>query len=422
MDEEKDKPLPPLRADVDTIPVELEGRPAFVLHDQEGIAKEVLALSPEGMALAAFLDGRRTAEQVRAELAERLKVVLSEAKVREIAARIGKAGFLETADVRAERKRLLDEFFSSPVRRMALKGAYPENLLELASYLGKFLRDGKGPGKPLAESPSVPLPPIGLVCPHIDLERGGPAYAWSYQALSESPPPDLIVAVGVAHVSPNSPWVMTRKDYETPYGPMRASPELCEDIRNGLWYDPADDEWVHRSEHSLEYQALWLKSLWRDKTPPWAPILTSSFERFCSDKPPSSIPAMEEAFLKIGAMLSERAKSRRILVLAAVDLAHVGPKFGDALEPDAELGRKIEAEDRGSLEKAMALDADGFYLSGVGQGGWRKLCGLSALYTSLRWIKALGGAKAAGTLLSYGQAPDPMGGIVSFSSAVFRKG
>jgi AmmeMemoRadiSam system protein B len=215
---------------------------------------------------------------------------------------------------------------------------------------------------------------------------------------------------------------MTRKDYETPYGPMQTGPDLYEDIRNQLWYDPADDEWVHRKEHSLEYQALWLKFLWREKTPPWVPILTSSFERFSSDKAPSSVATVEDALTKIGAKLAERAKSQRILVLAAVDLAHVGPKFGDDLEPNQELGDKIEAADRKTLERATALDADGFYLSGIGEGGWRKLCGLSALYTSLRWIKALSGGKPAeGTLLSYGQAPDPMGGIVSFASAVFRK-
>jgi len=393
-----------------------------VLHDQEGIAKEVLALSPAGMALAALLDGRRTAETLQAELSKRMKVVLSAAKIRELVEQLEKGRFLETADVQGERKRILDEFFSSPVRKAVLKGAYPENQLELAAHLGKFLRDGKGPGKQLAESPSILVPPIGLMCPHIDLDRGGPAYAWSYQALSESPPPDLIVAVGVAHASPNSPWVMTRKDYETPYGPMQTGPDLYEDIRNQLWYDPRDDEWVHRKEHSLEYQALWLKFLWREKTPPWVPILTSSFERFSSDKAPSSVATVEDALTKIGAKLAERAKSQRILVLAAVDLAHVGPKFGDDLEPNQELGDKIEAADRKTLERATALDADGFYLSGIGEGGWRKLCGLSALYTSLRWIKALSGEKPAeGTLLSYGQAPDPMGGIVSFASAVFRK-
>jgi len=414
-----DAPIPPLRPDVDLFPAEIEGKPAYVLHDQEGIAKDVVALSPGGAALASLFDGKLSAEQLVGELKRRMKVSIQAEKIREIAESLEKGGFLETPGVRAERKRILDEFMASPVRKSMLKGAgFPEDRLELADYLGKQLKHPKGPGQPLAESPSLAIPPVGLVVPHIDLDRGGPAYAWSYRALSEAPPPDLIVALGVAHRSPDSPWVLTRKDYETPCGPMKTDPALYDAVRERLWYDPAVDEWCHRKEHSLEYQALWLKFLWREKTPPWLPILVSSFERFSPDKAPSGVETIEKALSAVGGMLAQRAKTQRILILAGVDLAHVGPKFGDDLELGPELEKKIEAEDRKSLADALSLDADAFYLSCVGEGAWRKVCGNSALYTALRWMKALG-AKPGG-LLSYGQAPDPMGGIVSYASAVFR--
>jgi len=105
-------------------------------------------------------------------------------------------------------------------------------------------------------------------------------------------------------------------------------------------------------------------------------------------------------------------------VLAGVDLAHVGPHFGDELKLGPEVEKKVEAEDRASMEHALKLDADPFYLSVVADGHWRKVCGLSALYTSVRWLKALG-AKP-GELLTYGQAPDPRGGLVSFAGAIYR--
>ena len=211
---------------------------------------------------------------------------------------------------------------------------------------------------------------------------------------------------------------------------MTVSAELYDELAGALWYDPLDDEWAHRREHSLEFQALWLKFLWRDKTPPWVPILCSSFERFCPDKAPSSVPTVEdvvyvwpykEFIRKIGRTLARRGKTQRILILAGVDLAHVGPRFADDMELGPETEKKIEAEDRKSLEHAMALDADRFYLSVVEGGHWRKVCGLSALYTGLRWIKALNGEQPAkGELLTYGQAPDPLGGVVSFAAGVFR--
>src|ERR1019366_5722870 len=100
---------------------------------------------------------------------------------------------------------------------------------------------------------------------------------------------------------------------------MAVSGELYDEIAGALWYDPRADEWVHRKEHSLEFQALWLKFLWRDKTPPWVPILCSSFERFCPDKPPSSVATIDAALRKIGEGLARRAKTQRILILAGVD-------------------------------------------------------------------------------------------------------
>ena len=108
------------------------------------------------------------------------------------------------------------------------------------------------------------------------------------------------------------------------------------------------------------------------------------------------------------------------MVLAGVDLSHVGPRFGDEGEITPELEKSIEAEDRKSLERAVNLDADEFYMSVVADGHWRRVCGLSALYTALRLIGSLTpDGSRPGKLLTYGQSPDPMGGIVSYAGAIF---
>jgi len=164
---------------------------------------------------------------------------------------------------------------------------------------------------------------------------------------------------------------------------------------------------------------VWLKYLWREKAPKWIPILVSSFERFSPDEAPSKIPTIEKAIKDLGEVLkSEIAKGRTVMILNGIDLAHVGLRFGDDLEITPELEKKIEAEDRKSLVDALSLDADGFYKSVVADEHWRKVCGLSALYTGLRLMKAIGATKP-GQLLTYGQAPDPAGGLVSFASAIY---
>jgi AmmeMemoRadiSam system protein B len=188
-----------------------------------------------------------------------------------------------------------------------------------------------------------------------------------------------------------------------------------------LWYDPRDEEWIHRDEHSLELQAVWLRYLWRDKTPPWVPILVSSFERFATEQPPSKVETVEGALRKMGESLRRRAqKGERIMVLAGVDLSHVGPRFGDPEDVTSEAKKLVEKKDRAALEHALHLKADDFYLSVASDGNKRKVCGLSALYTALRLIKALAGdAPGEGKLLAYDQAEDPAGGVVSFAGAVF---
>lgn len=409
-------PIPPLRRDLDIMPVTHEGRELLLVSDMLGLRDDSVAVSPAVIMIASLFDGRKTVNDIRAHLAGE-KVILSEAELLDMVSQLRKLGLLETEEAAEARRKSLDDFAKSGVRRFsAQRRGLPESPLEFGAFLGKFYAPPEGPGDPAADG-GLPSP-LGLVSPHIDLFRGGPQYAWAYRELAGRRPPDVVVALGVAHMSPDSPWIMTRKSYETPLGPVEVDAELYDAVRQKLWYDPLADEWVHAKEHSLEFQALWLKHTWRSETPKWLPILCSGYERFCQDRPPSSIPTIEKAITEIGALLAGlSARGKRVMVLAGIDLAHVGRRFGDEVDMDEAWQKKIEAADRAALERALALDADPFFLAGVGDGAWRKVCGLSALYTSLRWIKALGGQ--TGRLLSYAQAPDPAGGIVSFTSAVF---
>lgn len=422
MDNLLNQPFPPLRQDLEMMPATKDGQPLIVLSDVLGLDLQSVVVSPPVVMVASLFDGKKKAADIRAELVQQ-KIILTEAEIQNIADQLNQFGLLETTKTQELRRERLDRFQKSPVRHfIPAQRGLPENQLDFSMLLGKFYEDPKGPG-PVISMKDFTAPPLGVVAPHIDFFRGGPLYAWSYGELAKRQPPDLIVSLGVAHLSPRSPWVMTKKSYATPYGPVEVDESLYEDIRRKLWYDPLEEEWVHAKEHSLEFQALWLKYIWRDKTPKWVPLLCSSFERYAQDKSPASVESVEKALTDIGALLAERAKKgQRIMILAGVDLAHVGPKFGDDMEVTDELKKKIEDLDRASLENALKLDSDKFFLAGVGDGAWRKVCGLSALYTSLRWMKALNNdSPLQGKLLAYDQQPDPAGGIVSFCSAIYDK-
>jgi len=416
-------PLPPLKAGIEAVQIEHEGQQMVMLRDQEGLNPNSIAITMAGFLIAMMLDGQNTVSDVQTLFSKNTGALIKPEEIQTLVSQFEKADLLETEALQKKRQLVLKQFADNPNRpAVHVNTGYPENTLDLAAMLGKFFQDPKGPGKQVPSAPTEPAP-LALFAPHIDFHRGGPAYAWAYQALGSCRPPDLIVGLGVAHMSPNSPWVMTQKNYETPYGAVPYSKELYADFQSALWYDASVDQWAHRTEHSLEFQALWLKYLWRDKTPAWLPILCSSFDRFCPDRAPSTVPAIEDGINKIGEKLKARqAAGQKILILAGVDLAHVGPRFGDEEKLGPELEKRVEEEDRKSLELALKGDADAMYLSVVKGGHWRKWCGLSAIYTALRLMKILSPEKLEGKLLTYGQAPDPMGGLVSFTSVIFPRG
>ena len=414
-------PIPPLRADLELNPFEHEGQPMFMLSDMTGLSQESVAVPAAVVFVASLFDGKRTTAEIRRELVQH-QVEVTEEEISSLADEMKKHGLLETPDAQAKRIQALEDFRRSSARPFHAEArGLSKDPIEFGRFLNQFFKHPQGPGElPSATAPKDP--PLGLVAPHIDFFRGGPLYAWAYGELAKCRPPDVIVAFGVAHMSPRSPWVPTLKAYETPYGPMEVDADLYQEIKAALWYDPLEEEWVHAKEHSLEFQALWLKHTWMKDTPKWVPILTSAFENFCDQSAPSTVQSIEQGIQKIAQILNaRRKKGQKVMILAGVDLAHVGKRFGDDFDIDENWKKRIEQADRDSLEQALNLEADAFFLAGAGQNEWRKVCGLSALYTSLRLIKALGnGTPPKGRLLGYDQQPDPAGGIVSFTSAIFQ--
>ncbi len=100
-------------------------------------------------------------------------------------------------------------------------------------------------------------------------------------------------------------------------------------------------------------------------------------------------------------------------LVAGVDLAHVGPRFGDA-EPNTPASlREVEAADRVMLQAVTDGDHARFYAGIAADGDSRRICGLSPIYTFLRVL-----AGAPGRLIRYTQWPDAEG-AVTFCAAAF---
>jgi hypothetical protein len=398
-------PLPPFRTTLKIVPVKQEDREVFVALDhQEQLFEHQIALPPMAFVVACLLDGRREVADVRRAILEQLKVDVGEQEIQDVVRDLEHHYLLESARTRARRREFDDAFRQAPSRAARFVPGTPE---EVRARLAGFYSVEAGAGTPAAPREE---PLSGILAPHIDFQRGGTCYTHAYRQLAERSRADVYVILGVAHLSPPNPFVFTRKTYETPLGPAPVDLDFVAAVEKRLGPRIFEHEGVHRTEHSAEFQAVFLKHARPDADFTVVPILCSAFEQWCRDASPSTAPEIEDG---IGA-LREAAAGRKICWVAGVDFSHVGPAFGDDVEVDQKLVDWMMSGDTRGLQTCAEGNAEAFWNSVVSDGNRRHVCGLSATYAALRLLDG-----SAGRVHKYGFAPDPAGGLVSFAGMSF---
>jgi AmmeMemoRadiSam system protein B len=238
-----------------------------------------------------------------------------------------------------------------------------------------------------------------ILAPHIDFHRGAPVYADAYLPLWRSAATyDLVVVFGTDHHGHAEPFSLTRQSYATPLGTVLTDVGLVDDLTGELGEGHFVEELNHRREHSIEFQAVWLRHLFGEACPPLLPVLCGPFAQATRN----GLPTLRPEVRRFLTALERRIAHRRVLVVAGADLAHVGPRFGD----DAPFGPReraeVEAADRVALRQAAAGDAEGFFAAIMGEGDRFRVCGTSPITAAL----ALAGGRPRGlTMPTYTQCP-----------------
>jgi len=400
-------PHPAFRPTLKVIPHKHEGKDVFVVLDpQEQLFDHQVVLPPLAFVVASLLDGRRDTAAVQAEIKAQLKVDVTPEEIESVVRDLDRYLLLESAPVHAKRREAADAFAAFPSRPLQFVDGTAD---EVSTRLGDFYRNEGGSGT-IGAAREEPL--AGILAPHIDFNRGGLCYTFAYKELAERSNADLYVILGVAHLSPPNPFVVTAKDYETPFGAVRTDREAVAALEKRLGKRIYDYEAVHRTEHSAEFQAVFLKHARPKADFSVLPILCSAFEQWCGGSSPSTAGAVDDV---LGA-LREIASGRKVCVIAGVDFAHVGPVFGDDVKVDQKLIEWMMEGDTKGLKVISEGNAEGFWNSVTADGNRRHVCGLSATYAALRLM-----GDVEGKILKYGFAPDPGGGLVSFASMSFQQ-
>ena len=405
------EPTPPRLRAIEAFPVEHQGERYIALRDPAGYAPSVVMLPVGLLGIVALFDGEHPVVDIQAEIMRRHGELISAEQIETLAATLDEHGFLDSPAFGRRRHAIDRAFLDAPSRAAGhAGGAYAAEPAALRAMIDGFFTAPAGPG-PIGDFRGGGV--RGLVAPHIDFHRGGPAYAWAYRDLAERGDADVFVVFGTCHAGMADPFALTRKDYDTPLGAARVDRDLVEALAARARQDCFASEGAHRNEHSIEFQAVLLQYLYGGRREiRMVPVLTSfvheALARGQRAEDDRRVPAFLDALLDTVA-----ASGRRVAFIAGADLAHVGPRFGDA-EPVSRDGlATIDREDRAMLEAVEAGDAEAFFESVRRDGDRRRICGLSPIYTLLRVL-----GRARGTLRTYGQWPDPEG-VVSFASLVF---
>lgn len=401
---------------IEAIPARKGNEQLFILRDPEGFSERTIALSERGMFIAALFDGTRTVRDVQAAYVRRFGDIVAAADIENIAEELDNAMFLESERFRNAIEAEIRNYMESPIRPARHAGtAYPPDMLSLDEML-------KVCGEEKTKIHSAEGILTGIISPHIDMNRGRNCYSALYGSLSESKAAnevETVVIFGTCHFPMRSKFALTEKSFDTPMGIVETDGDAVERIKAYMNMENNGYEIAHKNEHSIEIQLPLLIWLFggsdRFKI---VPVLCEGFaemiSRSESPKDDSEIEAMTEAVREI----FESRKKGSVMVVAAADLAHVGPQFGDGKALNQSMIDIVEVKDRRSVEFACRLDAEAFYEEIMIEADARHVCGLPPIYMALESMPK--GSK--GELVCYDKWIDESGnGAVTFAGAVFTK-
>jgi MEMO1 family protein len=401
---------PPLRA-VEAFEIEQDGQPMILIRDPEQLCPQALLLPLPLYLIMSLLDGERDGAAIQSLIRQATQgQIIPVAQIDEIVRQFDELFLLANPRAAARHREMEQEFAARLTRPAAHAGqSYPADETACRRLFDGFFdgltrRDG---GQPR---------PRGLIVPHIDLRLGGPCLARGLATLDADHPPRLCVVLGVAHQGSKNLFTLTDKSFETPLGLFRTDRRAAERLRELYGAARLDGEYSHRLEHSVEFQAVALRYLYSSPQDEVAmlPIL-------CGALPEVQIPGsgsplrrseVAEFVEALRRLLGEY--ENEVVLIASVDLSHVGRKFGDPDGITKQRAHEVEAADRAMLDRIGQGAPEAFLECFQSDGNIRNVDAVTAVYVMMQ---VLGPSRVE--LLDYRQwHEEETDSMVSFASMV----
>lgn len=399
---------------IEAFPVNLGGREVVCLRDPTRLTDGAVFVPRETLFILAHFDGQHSILDIQEVYTRQSGELLFSETIRALIAQLDEHLLLDNERFQAYKRQVIAEFRKSPLRPAAHAGeAYEADAIQLKAQLAGYFAHPEGPGHAASVADHGMI--RGILAPHIDPRRGGPCMAWAYDAIRRVSA-DLFIIFGTAHQPTSVPFPLTLKDFDTPLGLVETDKDFVRALAHRYPTDLLADDIPHRTEHSIEFQVLFLRYvLGPTRTFRIVPILVGSFHE-CVERRinPAEMPHIADFIQIIREVVAECGEP--VCYIVGGDLAHVGVKFGDQGPFTPSFLAQVAREDQELLAAAARMDAEGFFRVIAAHQDRRRICGFPPTYLLLSTMDA-----AAGTLLKYDQAVEPATrSMVSYASVVFR--
>jgi AmmeMemoRadiSam system protein B len=398
---------PMARGDLEFFPIQHAGKQLILIRDPLGLVQEGKAIGVSLYQIMALLDGKRTIRDLQLEfMRHQGGMLVGTDEIGRLLDDLNDSFLLDSEEFRNARDKIVADFASKGIRPCTHSGSgYPEDPVELRKMLDEILAS-----QPL---PSIPEGRItALVSPHIDFSVGCQVYSRAYQLLKHTAP-SKVVLLGVGHQMREGLFCLTDKDFEPPLGVIKNDPSCIHRLREAGGDIITPNDFPHRSEHSIEFQLLFLQHLLGEASFTVIPILCGFIPSHVTEYSRNGYLEKADAFLgELRSILGESYKET--LLLAGVDLSHIGPKFGDEM-PARYLEGQSSTHDTNLLTHLARLEADRFWEESGRVMDRFHVCGFSALACLLETLPT-----SRGEVLDYRiWHEDATQSAVSFAAMVF---
>lgn len=400
---------------VEVHPVGTDDGQAYAVADPLGIAPNRLVVTAGALMVMNELDGTASVTEVSSRIHEKTGYRIPVDQIEKLVATLDEGLFLRGDRYQSAYDAHVTEFARLQERPAVLSGsAYPSDPGELTPFLEALLTVDDSAAR--YDAPKAGGEVRAVVVPHIDLKRGGPSFASAYREIARSDA-ETFVILGIAHQGDEYAFNITSKDFTTPLGTVQTDRDFIARLRELAPPEALGSELPHRNEHSIEFQALLLRHVFSGRNISIVPVLCGALHTaLLENTPPMHLPEFRgfvEAMVRV-----IRESHRRVCIIASVDLAHVGRRFGDERGVDREELARIQEEDRALLDIVSTGDSDRLFREVAKDRNVRNICGYPALYTTLCILDP--GLRA--TLLDYRQSVEGENdSVVTFASMVFEQ-